>query len=96
MNEVLRDEYVADCERVVKKWNRTLSKMDTEFRVMLPDRKFHRRQGIYAGAHFDPTGAMISESEWNAMRDTRLPTDDDRAYVKSLMKPVYEPGKMAN
>ena len=52
MNEVLRDEYVADCERVVKKWNRTLSKMDTEFRVALPDRKFHRRQGIYAGAHF--------------------------------------------
>jgi benzoyl-CoA 2,3-dioxygenase component B len=96
MNEVLRDEYVLDCERVVKKWNRALSKMDTDFRVQLPDRKFHRRQGIYSGGFFNLEGEVISEAEWNAKRDVWLPTADDRAYVKSLMKPIYEPGKMAN
>ncbi len=96
MNEVLRDEYVADCERVVSKWNRVLSKLDTDLRVELPDRKFHRRQGIYSGAHFDPKGNPMTADAWEAMRDTWLPTADDRAYVKSLMKPVYEPGKMAN
>ena len=30
------------------------------------------------------------------MRDTWLPTDDDRAFVESLMSGVHEPGKMAN
>jgi len=96
MNEVLRDEYVADCERVVSKWNRVLSKMDTDFRVKLPNRKFHRRQGIYSNAHFDPDGNPLTDDQWNAQKDGWLPSADDRAYVKSLMKPVHEPGKMAN
>jgi len=96
MNEVLRDEYVADCERVVSKWNRALSKLDTDYRVILPDRKFFRRQGIYSGHHFDPQGNLLDDATWNAKKDGWLPSADDRAYVKSLMKPVHKPGQMAN
>ncbi len=96
MNEVLRDEYVADCERVVERWNRVLSKLDTSFRVTLPDRRFFRRQGIYAGHTFDPSGQLIDADVYASKLSTWLPTADDRAYVKSLMKPVYGPGKMAN
>ena len=40
--------------------------------------------------------AEISEAEFEAKRDEWLPSDADRAYVRSLMKPVYEPGKFAN
>jgi benzoyl-CoA 2,3-dioxygenase component B len=46
--------------------------------------------------HFSPAGEPISEAEWNARRDEWLPSEADKAYVKSLMKPVFEPGKMAN
>jgi benzoyl-CoA 2,3-dioxygenase component B len=96
MNELLRAEYRKDCERVVKRWNRTLEEANVAFRVVLPDSRFHRRQGIYAGIPFDPAGQPISADEWARRQDEWLPTDADRAYVASLMHPVYEPGKMAN
>jgi len=96
MNEVLRGEYVADCEKVLKKWNRTLKKLDWPERITLPSTRFHRHQGIYADQHFTPEGEPISEDAFEARREEWLPTEADRDYVASLMKPVYEPGKMAN
>ena len=40
---------------------------------------------------------MLSEPEWQANQSRWLPTDEDRAYVTSLMGPaVTEPGKFAN
>ena len=52
--------------------------------------------GIYSGHHFDPQGNLIDAETFAAKKYDWLPSDDDRAYVKSLMKPVHEPGKMAN
>ncbi len=96
MNEVLRDAYIADCERVVKRWNKSLEEEGVDFRIELPNRRFFRRQGVYADHHFDPEGNLISEETWARKVGDWLPTADDRAYVASLMHPVHEPGKMAN
>jgi benzoyl-CoA 2,3-dioxygenase component B len=96
MNEVLRSEYVADCEGVLEKWNKALEEEGVSFRVKLPSVRFHRRQGLYAEHTFDLDGAPISAEAFAANRSRWLPTDADRAYVASLMQPVYEPGKMAN
>src|SRR5689334_637270 len=41
MNEVLRDSYVQDCERALRKWNRTLEEMQSPTRLTLPSRRFH-------------------------------------------------------
>jgi len=96
MNEVLRGEYVDDCEKVVKKWNRALEKVDASERITLPSTRFHRHQGIYAGMSFDPAGNPISEEAFEARKTEWLPTEDDRAYVASLMKACYAPGQMAH
>ncbi len=96
MNEVLRDEYIADCAKSVKRWNKTLESLDLDFRINLPNRRFFRRQGLYADLFFDPMGHVIDKETWEAKKDEWLPTPDDEAYVQSLMKPVLEPGKMAN
>jgi len=40
-------------------------------------------------------GQPIDEATWQARQDEWLPSDADRAYVLSLMKPVTEPGKIA-
>ncbi|MCA9570447.1 MAG: benzoyl-CoA 2,3-epoxidase subunit BoxB [Myxococcales bacterium] len=96
MNELLRSEYVRDCESVVEKWNKALEQEGTDFRITLPSTRFHRRQGIYAGSHFDPAGNPITEEQFEANRAAWLPTDEERAYVASLMSACYEPGKMAN
>ena len=96
LNEVLRDEYVEDCERAVRKWNRTIEAAGLSYALSLPSRRFNRSMGMYAGMHFSLTGEPISAEEFEAKRSEWLPTVEDRAFVKSLMVPVYEPGKFAN
>ena len=96
MNEILRDEYVADCERAVRRWNKIVKDGGiTDFEFALPSRRFNRSMGMYAEANFTPAGEPISADEFEARRDEWLPTESDRAYVRSLMQPVYEPGKFA-
>jgi benzoyl-CoA 2,3-dioxygenase component B len=96
MNEVLRDEYIADCERAVRKWNHVIKKAGVDTELYIPSRRFNRSMGIYAGMRFDPQGNILSEDGWEAMRHKWLPTPEDRAYVKSLMVPCIERGKIAN
>jgi len=95
MNEVLRDEYVSDNEKGIVYFNKIVEKSGVDFRFVLPHRRFHRRVGIYADGFFDLAGKPVSEAEWRAKAADWLPTPEDRAYVKSLMKACYEPGKFA-
>ncbi|MEE2751078.1 MAG: benzoyl-CoA 2,3-epoxidase subunit BoxB [Myxococcota bacterium] len=96
MNEELRDSYVDDCARVLKRWNKALAEEGLDWEMSLPHTRFHRRQGIYSDHQFNPNGDLIDAAAFSAKEDSWLPTDEDRAYVKSLMAPVTEPGKMAN
>ena len=97
MNEVLRDAYVEDCQRGVDKWNRAIAAHGVKDQLRLPSRRFHRHVGIYAGLYADLDGNLITKEQWEARRDEWLPSDADRAYVRSLMtKPIYDPKQMAN
>jgi benzoyl-CoA 2,3-dioxygenase component B len=53
MNEVLRDAYVADCQRGVDRWNKHLEKAGLPARLVLPSKRFYRHIGLYAGLPFD-------------------------------------------
>ncbi len=96
MNEVLRDNYVEDCQRAVDKWNRSIEKFGLAFRLRLPSRRFYRHIGIYANLHFDPDGAMLAEADWKSRRNEWLPSPTDIAYIQALMHPVHERGKLAH
>ena len=97
MNEVLRDDYVVDCQRGVDKWNRTIEAHGIPFKLTLPSRRFHRHVGIYSDVFADPSGKLMSKDEFEAGKASWLPGDADKAYVKSLMaKPVWDPKQMAN
>jgi benzoyl-CoA 2,3-dioxygenase component B len=95
MNEVLRDEYLADNQKGVEYWNRICEKAGIDFRFRLPHRRFNRRIGDYSEGHFDLDGQPIDATTWLARQAEWLPTAEDRSYVKSLMKPVREPGRFA-
>lgn len=95
LNEVLRNEYIADCERAMKRWNKSLEDAGLDARLYLPNKRFHRHVGEYANHFFDTNGDLISETEFENHKDEWLPTREDREYVQSLMKPVTEPGKIA-
>ena len=96
LNEVLRTEYIKDCQRGVDRWNKTIKDEGIDFELKLPSNKFHRQIGMWSNACFTPAGDMISRDEWNRRRGEWLPDDADEAYVKSLMRPVIEPGKIAS
>lgn len=95
MNEVLRDEYVKDNQKGIEYWNRICEKAGVDFRFRLPHRRFNRKIGDYSAGRFDLDGNLLTEAQWNARQADWLPSEADRAYVKSLMKPVTERGKMA-
>jgi benzoyl-CoA 2,3-epoxidase subunit B len=96
LNERLRDDYITDCARGVARWNQIVQRASIDFEFTLPHRGFHRAIGLFAGTHVSPDGRVVTEAEWIARRDEWLPSEADRAYVISLMKPVVEPGKFAN
>jgi benzoyl-CoA 2,3-dioxygenase component B len=39
---------------------------------------------------------MIDDATWNREKDKWLPSGDDGEFIKSLMKPVSEPGQFAS
>jgi benzoyl-CoA 2,3-dioxygenase component B len=94
LNQTLRDDYIADCQKGVDRWNRTLADVGLELR--LPSQGFNRAVGVFAACHVDPDGRVLSETEWEAARGGWLPSEDDSAFVRSLMTPVDEPGRMAS
>ena len=96
LNEVLRTEYIKDCARGVERWNKTIREEGLDFELKLPSNKFHRQIGMWSNACFTPDGALIDRAEWDRRRAEWLPTEADEQYIESLMKPVVEPGKMAN
>jgi benzoyl-CoA 2,3-dioxygenase component B len=96
LNERLRDDYVADCARGVARWNQIIKKAGIDAELTLPHRAFHRAIGCFAEVKVAPDGRVIGEASFAAHRDEWLPTEQDRAYVASLMKPVTERGKFAN
>ena len=96
LNEVLRDNYITDSNRGLRRWNRVMDKAGIEFRLMLPHKAFNRKIGSLAGVRVSPEGDILTESQWNANFNNWLPSESDRAFVASLMGQVTEPGKFAN
>jgi len=96
LNEILRGEYVKDCQKGLARWNKALAEEGIGDRLFLPQARFHRHVGEYAGHHFDLEGKLITKEEFEQRQSDWLPTNEDREYVRSLMHPVTEIGKIAN
>jgi benzoyl-CoA 2,3-dioxygenase component B len=96
LNERLRDDYIADCQRGVDRWNQVIRKHGIDASLRLPHRGFHRAIGTFGETRVSPDGAIVAQAEWDARRVEWLPSDADQAFVESLMVPVVERGKFAS
>ena len=96
LNEVLRDDYIKDSVGGVGRWNKVIEKAGIPFRLTTPHKAFHRNIGSLSGVKVAPDGRVVHDHEWNQNVEHWLPTDDDRAFVASLMGRVVEPGQFAN
>ena len=95
MNEVTRTAYIRDCEIGVKRWSRLVAKAGYAQELKLPSERFHRGIGVWANQPVDPEGRLIPAAEYQAKLAGWLPSESDRSFIKSLMRRVAEPGKMA-
>jgi benzoyl-CoA 2,3-dioxygenase component B len=93
LNETLRDDYVADCQKGVDRWNRTLAEVGASLR--LPHVGFNRSVGTFGSRSVSPDGRLVDAAEWAASSSAWLPTDRDREFVESLMVGVSKLGQMA-
>jgi benzoyl-CoA 2,3-dioxygenase component B len=80
----------------VSRWNEVIRRHGIDAELTLPHRAFHRAIGNFGEVKVSPDGRVISQAEWDARHHEWLPTEEDYAYVASLMKPVVEPGTFAN
>jgi benzoyl-CoA 2,3-dioxygenase component B len=97
LNERLRDDYIEEVQAGVDRWNRHIERAGLPFRLVLPHKGFHRAIGNFAGHHISPDGRVLAEDEWQARRRAWLPSEQDYAFVQSLMSGrVVELGKFAN
>jgi len=95
LNTDLRRQYIADCEGGVKRWNRILEGAGLAHRLALPHPAFNRKVGAFAGIEASPAGEILTAAEWEQRKSQWLPTGTDKTFVRSLMRPVYERGKIA-
>jgi benzoyl-CoA 2,3-dioxygenase component B len=95
VNHELRREYIADCEKGLRRWNRILTESGVDHQFRLPHVGFHRQVGAFREHHVSPGGDLLTEDEWQTASPGWLPSDAERAHVGSLMRPVTTPGTMA-
>ncbi len=93
LNETLREDYIADCQKGVDRWNRTLAEVGAELR--LPHVGFNRHVGAFRNHHVSPDGQLISDETWTENVSRWLPTTADLDHVQSLMHAVTERGCVA-
>ena len=74
----------------MNRWNEIIKSHGIDFTLTLPHRGFRRAIGAFAEVKVSPDGRVVGEAEWDARHRDWLPTDEDQAYVASLMQPVTE------
>jgi benzoyl-CoA 2,3-epoxidase subunit B len=95
LNEVMRESYLKDCEIGLKRWNRLIERAGHAFRLSLPSTRFRRSIGSWVNLPVTPEGKLVPREEYDRRVSEWLPSEQDRAFVRSLMQRVVEPGKMA-
>jgi benzoyl-CoA 2,3-dioxygenase component B len=96
LNMRLRDDYVGDCNNGVGRWNKIIAEIGIPFELKLPHVAFHRHIGEFSSIKADVNGQIMSDVDWQKRRREFLPSDSDRDFIESLMKPETQPGKFAS
>src|SRR5580658_3078777 len=96
VNMRLRDDYTADCQRGLDRWNKVVGKTGVAFQFQLPHVGFHRQIGEFKDVKISPAGILLDEAAWSRNLGNWLPSSGDGDFIVSLMERVMEPGKFAS
>jgi benzoyl-CoA 2,3-epoxidase subunit B len=96
INMRLRDDYTADCQRGLDRWNKIIERTGIAYKLELPHVAFHRHIGEFKDITATPAGELVEAAVWNRDQDKWLPSKHDGEFIQSLMKQVIEPGQFAS
>lgn len=96
INARLADDFIDDCEKVMKRWNRVFQAQGIGYSLSLPHRAFNRAVGEFADVFVTDRGEIVPEGEWHDRKHEWLASDADLEYILSLMQLETTPGKYAN
>jgi len=84
LNHDLRTEYVKDCQSGMKRWNRVLEQagIDRRWRCRTSASTAGR---IFSDHQIHAGGEVVGADSWQAKESSWLPTEADKAHVRSLM-----------
>ncbi len=95
INARLLDDYIRDCQAGLNRWNKIIAREGVDFELTQPHPAFNRKVGEFAGLEVSADGRLLSDADWQNQQEQWLPSDQDLAYINSLMEPVNEPGQYA-
>ncbi len=95
INSRLIDDYIANAQGGVNRWNKEIKQLGIDFEITLPYKGFHRKIGEFADSFVSTEGKIISENEWQQNLPNWFCTEEDEKFITSLMQPCYETGKYA-
>src|SRR5438552_11847233 len=91
INMRLRDDYTADCQRGLDRWNKIIERTGIAYKLELPHVAFHRHIGEFKDVHARPDGPLVDETTWSRDKDKWLPSSDDAEFIQGLMSQMVEP-----
>src|SRR5215468_10940999 len=69
LNMRLRDDYTADCQKGVDRWNKIIEATGVKFHLSLPHFAFHRHIGEFRDIVATPTGELLDKGTWEKRKD---------------------------
>jgi benzoyl-CoA 2,3-dioxygenase component B len=83
LNERARDQFYDECAKTIERVNAVNS---SETKLYMPDIRFNRKIGVYAGQCWSVDGRQLTAEEWEAYAPTVLPTQADEDRLKEFFK----------
>ncbi len=96
INSRLLDDYIADCEGSIHRWNKIIEKAGIDYRLVQPHKAFNRRIGEFAGISVTPRGEILESEIWESRQTEWLPDQADLAFLLDIAQPVTAPGEFAS
>ena len=84
LNEHSRNLYQQECQQLLAQLNKLIP--PGQPKLCVPDLKFNRRIGDYAGQLYSVTGELLSAADYETHRQEVLPSQADLAVLNALFK----------
>jgi len=84
LNDTARQLYYEEVQKLTATLNKPIS--DEQPKIQVPDLKFNRQIGHYAGKYFDIYGQPMTKEEFEKYLPTVMPSEEDEKALESVFK----------